>query len=418
MRSLEQTLRIALFFLLFALSLFADLKICLAAEDMGSIIAQTRTLILKESIFCPSQEKLNGGLKAGFSEIIPEWGRTLSVSSLKDGGLTGAAGDLSRRFPNKAGAAGERAMERMAESVGDPYTAVLSRADMEKDALMMKSGRFSGIGVELAWKGGLAVVGALPGSPALKAGLKSGDIILSVNGTQTKGMSFYRAGDLLAGESGSTANLVIAREGKTMPVSIVRSSLSLPKVSGHMLGGDAGIIKIGYFSPTTGQEVFGVLKDLQASGLRRLILDLRSNPGGDFKEGLRTAAIFHKGELIKVKSRSGLVRKNNSYAPSFAGPIVILADHGTASSAEIVALALKGTSNVRLFGQRTFGKGLIQALYSLPGGCGLRISTGQYLSRNGESIHNIGIKPDVVCDTSSQACINSALSWLNKQPVN
>lgn len=385
---------------------------CWAGDTVGSVVGQVKSILLQQSIFSPSEEQLNHGLQVGIKEIIPQSEVALTAASLSSSNLNATFEVIQTNFPNLAGKAGEQAIERMVESISDPYTALLTRSDMEKDKLMAQSGRFAGIGVELAWRGGLVVVGTLPNSPA-SSKLRSGDLIAAVDGQLVKGMSFYRAGDLLAGEVGSTTNLSIVRSGKTMQVNITRAALKLPPVSAKVLEPRIGYLHIGYFSPTTANEVSQNIKKLTASSVDKLILDLRSNPGGDFKEGLRTAAIFGQGELLKVKRRSGLKRMNNSYPPAFKGRIAVLTDKGTASSAEIVTAALKGRPNIIVVGQKTFGKGLIQTLYPLPGGYGLRVSTGLFLSRDGVAINKVGITPDMQ-SVSSYAALEDALAYLRK----
>lgn len=393
-------------------SFFLFSYLCLAAGIIGGVVGQVKVLLLQQSIFYPSEEKLNHSLKLGIREIIPQAEATLNDNSLGVSDLEATFNSIQSSYPSLAGKAGERAIECMVESIGDPYTALLTRSDMEKDKIMAQSGRFAGIGVELAWRGGLVVVGTLPNSPA-SSSLRSGDFIAAVDGKAIKGMSFYRAGDLLAGEIGSTVNLSIVRSGKPMQVDIVRAALSLPPVSAKTLESKVGYLRIGYFSPTTANEVSQQLKKLTSVSVDKLVLDLRSNPGGDFKEGLRTAAIFSQGELLKVKRRSGLKRMNNSYPPTFKGHIAVLTDKGTASSAEIVTAALKGRPNVVVVGQKTFGKGLIQTLYPLPGGYGLRVSTGLFLNRDGIAINKAGITPDIK-SASSYAALADAVAYLKK----
>lgn len=397
---------------LFFSSFFLSSYLCWASGTIGSVVGQVKTLLLQQSIFSPTEEKLNNGLKLGIQEVIPQALASLTDSSLSSPNLEATFQSIQSAYPGSVGKAGERAIERMVESIGDPYTALLTRSDMEKDKLMAQSGRFAGIGVELAWRGGLVVVGTLPSSPA-SSSLRSGDFIAAVDGKEVKGMSFYRAGDLLAGEVGSTVNLSIVRSGKAMQISLVRAALNLPPVSAKTLEPKIGYLRIGYFSPTTANEVSQNLKKLTAASVDKLILDLRSNPGGDFKEGLRTAAIFSQGELLKVKRRSGIKRMNNSYPPAFQGSIAVLTDKGTASSAEIVTAALKGRSNVVIVGQKTFGKGLIQTLYPLPGGYGLRVSTGLFLSRDGVAINRAGLTPDIK-SASSYAALADAVTYLKK----
>ncbi len=133
---------------------------------IGSIVGQVKTLLLQQSIFSPTEDKLNHGLKLGIQEVVPQVSASLTDNSLSISNLEATFQSIQSAYPDSAGKAGEKAIERMVEVIGDPYTALLTRSDMEKDKLMAQSGRFAGIGVELAWRGGLVVVGTLPNSPA------------------------------------------------------------------------------------------------------------------------------------------------------------------------------------------------------------------------------------------------------------
>ncbi|MBQ7501625.1 PDZ domain-containing protein, partial [bacterium] len=319
------------FFVVLAVSCLYYGELASASQQVIAVVQSVRQMLMDKSIFSPAEEKLNAGMLKALAKVIPE-AAGLNVSGSN---LNAAFAKLQNQYPDRFNAAAEKAVFGLAESVGDPYTAVLTKEDMDKDRRFATDGSFSGIGVELAWKGGLMAAGTVPGSPAERKGLLPGDFIVAVDGQPVKGMTFYRAGDLLAGPAGSTAVLDIVRRGKSLRLEIVRASLSLPKVKGKMLNSDLGIgyIKIGYFSPTTGDEAAAELKKLRGGNLKKLVLDLRGNPGGDFKEGLRTAAIFKQGELVIVKRRDSVKRMKNSQGAAFNGPIAVLADRGTASSA-------------------------------------------------------------------------------------
>ncbi|HXE73806.1 MAG TPA: S41 family peptidase [Candidatus Nitrosotenuis sp.] len=297
--------------------------------------------------------------------------------------------------PARVSALGERVLRAMVDSVGDPYSTVLTASDLAAEEALRQKGTLAGIGVELAWRQGLVVVSTLEGSPARQAGLRPGDRIAAVDGRSLRGLSFYQAGSLLSGPPGSLVRLTVVRQGQTLKASLRRQTLHLPPVAQRLLDGDTGYLRVGYFGPRTAAEAADALARLQASGARGLVLDLRGNPGGDYDQGLKTAALFVRGTLVHEETRAGSRPLVSHSACAWRGPVVVLVDRGTASSAEIVALALKGRVGVRLVGERTFGKALVQTTYALAGGGALRLSTGRYRGAGGEQVEGRGVPPDV-----------------------
>lgn len=380
-------------------------------QSVVGVMGQVRQLLLTKHIDSPNSAVLDQGCLEGLKQVAPEC--VAPNGSAQWSTIVQILSSLQVSNPKLAGRAGETAIMRMAEAIKDPYTALLDRNDMAIDRLAMNTGQFTGIGVELAWKGGLVVVASIQNSPARAAGLRPGDYITAVDGKSTKGLSFYRAGDLLAGPVGSTAKLDLVRSGRAMSLAVVRRQLSMPGVESGVIADHIGYIKIGYFSPATGGQVAQSLAALKAQSIRGLILDLRGNPGGDFQQGLQVASLFRQGKLITVVTRDGVKHMKTSALPAFTGKIAVLTDKGTASSSEIVAQSLRGSSNVRIVGQRTFGKAVIQTLYSLPGGYGIRLTTGKYVGRNGKTVNVVGLKPDLVVEDSRAK--EAALDWI-RQP--
>ena len=286
----------------------------------------------------------------------------------------------------------------MLASLNDPYTIVLTPAERKWEEQVSRTGSFVGIGVELAARNGLTVVSCLDGSPASESGLRAGDRLLTIDGKAVDSLSYYAAGNLLLGQAGSRANLKVQRGSKTLGLVVNRRRLTLPGVQHRMLNADTGYLRLGYFGPSAANQVRQALGQLRSSGARQLVLDLRNNPGGDFKQGKEVAALFVKGPYLKVEERPDPIKQ--LVAPDdpqrWSGPLAVLVNQGTASAAEIVAQGIKGRRGSVLVGQRTFGKARIQTLYALPGGGAINISTGRYLGLNGEDIHNKGLKPNVL----------------------
>ncbi len=295
---------------------------------------------------------------------------------------------------NQAPAAGEAALRAMVDSLNDPYSTVVTPAERQFEETTRRGGAFSGVGVELAWRQGLTIVSCLDGSPALEAGLKPGDRILAVDGQKVAGKTFYSAGNLLLGPAGSKARLQIDRAGKALSVEVTRRSLRLPPVVSRKLPGDVGYVRVGFFGPETVKQVSHELGQL--AGMKRLVLDLRGNPGGDYDQGIKLAGLFTLGPLLLEEAHGGKRTQLSSKGPiAFQGPLVLLVDAGTASAGEVVAQALQGRPGVTLVGRRTFGKARVQSFYELPGGGGLHLTTGRYLSLKGVDLNGKGLQPDV-----------------------
>ncbi len=396
-----------LFFVLLVGSFTSGAGADVRGDYVLATLRQVRNLLLEEHIDAPSEARLSAGALAGVREIRP-------VQAPATGGwpaLEEALLALQVREPQALGAAAERAILRMVEAVADPYTALLDREDMAVDRQAREHGTFTGIGVELAWDSTLVVVACLDGSPAHAAGVLSGDRIVSVDGRAVRGLSFYRAGDLLTGPQNSSVLLEVERKGRFLKIRVQRRQFRIPGVQARLLHPGVGLVRLGYFGPEAGTQARKALEALAARGARRLVLDLRTNPGGDFQQGLQVAALFRGGELLRVQTRAGTRKVLASAEPVWRAPVAVLVDQGTASAGEIVAQALKGTPGIRVFGRRTFGKAVIQTLHPLPGGYGVRITTGRYRGRDGASLDKVGLQPDRVVPAGAEA-LDRALVWL------
>ncbi len=263
------------------------------------------------------------------------------------------------------------------------------------------TGTFEGIGalVEMDEDGYLVIVEPLAGKPADLAGLKSGDLVLEVDGVETRGMNLIEAVSLIRGPKGTTVHLTIRRQGVAEPfeVEIVRQLIELRTIEYRLLNGEIGYIKLNEFNSQAPRQLRAALVDLLAKNPRGLIFDLRDDPGG-----LVTAAIDVGSEFIAegvIMSERGKDREKE-YEAQGGGlateiPLVVLVNGRSASASEIVAGAIQDYGRGILIGERTVGKGSVQVQYELSDGSGLRITTAHWFTPHGRLIEGQGLIPDV-----------------------
>jgi carboxyl-terminal processing protease len=264
--------------------------------------------------------------------------------------------------------------------------------------------RYSGIGATLQKKdGAVLITGVFDGSPAKEAGLKPGDTIVAVDGKPTAGLSLEAAISLIKGPAGTKVTLTIkpADGSPERKVTLTRREISIPIVSQKMMAKDG--IKVGYvelaeFSDGAGEEVRKAVETLQRKGARWIVFDLRYDPGGYLSEAIDVGSDFIKSGVIVttqgLHSPEEVLRANGDLATSL--PMVTLVNAYTASASEIVSGALQDHGRSVLIGTRTFGKGLVQSMYPMPGGALLKLTTAVYLTPNGRDINKKGIEPNIV----------------------
>ncbi|MGQ9825239.1 MAG: S41 family peptidase [Desulfotomaculales bacterium] len=291
------------------------------------------------------------------------------------------------------------AIRGVVEALGDPYSVYLDPkmfAQLEEQI----SGSFGGLGIVVTIKDGkLTVVRAYPGTPAKRNGIAEGDVILRINDRDTQGLDLETAVGLMRGPVGSKIKLQLTRKGSTSvrEVEIVREQISVPTVEGYMIPGTAaGYLALTQFTTKTPEEVDAALARLQEQGMKGLLLDLRDNPGGELRAAVKVAEHFvPRGPVVYIDYRTG---KDETYTVSgnkLNLPLVVLVNRASASAAEILAGAIKDTGSGILVGEKTFGKGVVQELFRLDNGAGLKLTTARYLTPAKHDINKKGIEPDV-----------------------
>ena len=287
----------------------------------------------------------------------------------------------------------------------DPYSAYLD-GDEYDEVKISSSGQYSGVGIEVSMEDEeVVVVSPLEGSPAAQAGIRSGDIIVTIDGVPVNPTSLADTIGRMRGKEGTSVKIGVLREGSPEPLqfTLKRSRVELRSVKAELLEPGMGYVRISQFSETTGDDLDAALKDLRkrngAAPLKGLVLDLRNNPGGVLEAAVSVSDTFlESGVIVTAKGRTPESKFEMDATPGDAlngAPIVVLVNGGSASAAEIVAGALKDNHRAKLMGRTTFGKGSVQTVIPLPGDRAVKLTTSLYYTPSGISINHRGIAPDI-----------------------
>jgi len=284
----------------------------------------------------------------------------------------------------------------------DPHSSYLDKSEY-KDLNASTTGKFGGLGIEVQLSNGLVkVVSPIDDTPAAKAGVKAGDLIVKIDDTPVKGLTLQDAVTKMRGDPGTKIVLTLVRESQPAPLvlELKRDFIKVASVRGRSIEPGFGYVRISQFTATTGKNLSDELAKLKKEGdLKGLVLDLRNNPGG-----LLTAAVdvsdefLNKGAIVSIKGRDADSTRafDASVGDALDGrPLVVLVNGGSASAAEIVAGAIQDQKRGVLIGSKTFGKGSVQTILPLNNESAIKITTARYYTPSGRSIQAEGIVPDV-----------------------
>src|SRR6266508_5221808 len=291
----------------------------------------------------------------------------------------------------------------MLDSLGDQgHTRYLppEAAQAERESL---DGKFEGIGAYIDVRNDQPlIVQPIEGSPAERAGLRPGDLILKVNGEDVHGVTVEQLRSKVRGRKGTSVTLTIEHEGEDLPidVNVMREEINVPSVSWRLLADKTALVHLNQFAARSSDEMKKAITDAQAQGATAMVLDLRNNPGGLVNELVGVASQFlPEGTTVLLEQDRAGDRK--PYKTSAGGaattiPLVVLVNNNTASSAEILAGALKDAGRARLIGEPTFGTATVLRTFNLNDGAQVRIGTTQWLTPKGQVVRGKGIQPDEV----------------------
>jgi carboxyl-terminal processing protease len=287
----------------------------------------------------------------------------------------------------------------------DPHSEYLD-ANEYRDIRISTTGSYTGVGIEVAKiDDAIRVISPIAGSPAARSGIRSGDELIAVNGNALESGRLKDALAMLHGQIGSEITISVLRDDQLIDHAMRRQVIRVASVHKELLGPSYGYVRVNQFSENTAQELVRAVDDLQeARGgmLEGMVLDLRNNPGGVLDSAVEVSDLFlDSGVIVTAEGRSLQARFTRSARRGDildGAAIVVLVNGGSASASEIVAGALQDHNRATIVGTATFGKGLVQTVMPLSKGRAIKITTSRYYTPSGDSIHDVGIEPDVLID--------------------
>ena len=316
------------------------------------------------------------------------------------------------------------AIKDMLTGLDDPYTRFLDPKEFN-EMKIDTTGELMGVGIQISLDevtNQIVVVSPIEGTPAFLSGIKPKDIIVSIDGKRIEGFSIDSAVKLIRGEKGTKVELGIIRNDELLNVSLIRDRIEInvvdSRINNTVLGVKIGYLRLKQFNAKSPKEMSLSIKKLEKQKPFGYVLDLRSNPGGLLEASIEIARQWiNTGIIVSTKTKDGItdIRKAKSRALTNR-PVIVLIDEGSASASEILSGAIKDNNRGLLLGQKTFGKGLVQSVRSLPDGSGLTVTVAKYLTPSGQDINANGIEPDVRVDLlldDKDKFTNSDLGTLN-----
>tara|TARA_Y100001970_G_scaffold253229_1_gene327768 strand:- start:1378 stop:2517 length:1140 start_codon:yes stop_codon:yes gene_type:complete len=290
----------------------------------------------------------------------------------------------------------------------DPYSSYMS-PEMLKEMQTETRGEFGGLGIEVGMEAGVVkVISPIDGSPAEAVGVKAGDYIVKINGTQVQGKTLSEAVDLMRGPVGSEIEITVRRLGtrKALTFNIIRDIIEIKSVKSKIIEDKIGYVRLTSFNDNSSDQLKNVVKNFKKNNdINKYILDLRNNPGGLLNQAIKITDFFlNNGEIVSTKSKK---KSDNRKWFAKKGDIIdgstllVLINYGSASASEIVAGALKDHKRAIILGESSYGKGSVQSIIPLKNDGAIRLTVSKYYLPSGDSISEVGVSPDIFVSESS-----------------
>lgn len=287
--------------------------------------------------------------------------------------------------------------------LGDPYSVYYDKEETE-ELLDSTEGKYAGIGALMAQDQEtleITVQEVYKDTPAEEAGMKEGDVLLSVDGDDVTGMSLSEVVDLVKGEENTKVSVTVRRAGGNVDLEMTRKIVETQTVETKMKDGGVGYLKITEFDTVTYEQFQNGLESLEEAGMTGLVVDLRDNPGGNLDTVCQILdLLLPEGTIVYTEDKNGerVDTKTSDEEHQFTKPMAVLVNGGSASASEVFSGAVQDYGIGTIIGTQTYGKGIVQTLYSLSDGSCLKLTTAQYFTPDGRNIHGEGITPDIVLE--------------------
>ncbi len=298
------------------------------------------------------------------------------------------------------------AFKGIAESLGDPYSIYYGASGEGENFVVSVTGEYSGIGLSVEnYNGQCRVVAPIPGTPAEKSGIKSGDIITKIDGKDISSKTLDESVAMMRGDAGTKVSITVSRNGQVLSFTLTREVIKNVSVYSKVLDDKIGYIQITSFDNDSNTEFRNALGELKKQGIKSLILDIRNNPGGLVSTAMDIAnQLMPKGPITHFEQKGEIVESYSADGKSPLGlPMVLLVNEGSASASEILAGALQDSKTATLVGTTTFGKGVAQQVTEFTDGASMKLSMYYFLTPNKNKIDHVGITPDYTVQNGGNA---------------
>lgn len=347
--------------------------------------------------------RMFAGLALGIFILVVGLGWLLATNYKHFGNLVKVIALVKTQYLNPVdyNAMVEGAVKGIVQSLDDPYSAYLDPSTYRQLREQIK-GSFGGLGIVVGMKDDyLTVARTFRGTPAYRAGIQPGDVIYKIDNREVRGIDVESAVQLMRGPVGTKLTLTLMRTNVPKPfeVELTREEIVVPTVESRILKNGIAHIMLTQFTEKTPEELDENIASMKKQGMRGVILDLRNNPGGELMSAVKVSGNFvPAGPVVFIDYRGGRQEEHRAQGNNLKIPLVVMINEHSASAAEILAGAVKDTGSGVLVGQKSFGKGVVQMIFDLDNGAGLKLTTARYLTPKKYDINKKGIIPDVVVE--------------------